>query len=159
MKNDILIKTAIACVACDGNISKEEVDLLESMYPDTPLVTILYDEIRSKGVEFIKGYIDILISTDFTEDEELQILDIAYKSIIADKLITYSEISFFKVIRSLLNVTDEHIIESFPEIDRDFLSQDIQCSPEQNINSYLKTAAPTEIIYNSDKLENSQLLL
>lgn len=159
MKDELLIKTTIACIACDGNISKEEIALVEKLHPDYPYLSDIYQEVISKGVVFIKEYIDLLMSASFTREEELQILDVAYKSIYADSIITYSEISFFKVIRSFLKISDEQIIEHIPNIDTDFLSKDVLCSPEQILSSYLKESAPLEIVYNSEDLEDMQALL
>lgn len=159
MKDELLIKTTIACIACDGNISKEEIAIVEKLHPDYPYLSNLYQEVISKGIVFIKEYLDLLMITNFTKDEELQVLDIAYKSILADNVITYSEVSFFKVIRSFMKISDEQILEHIPNMDCDFLSKDVFCSVEQIVSSYLKESAPIEVVYNLEDLEDIQTLL
>jgi hypothetical protein len=52
------------------------------------------------------------------------IIDIAIKTIKADEEIQYAEVKFFKSIRSKLKVSDEVILNAFPDIDN-FLEEDI----------------------------------
>ncbi len=80
---------------------------------------------NDKGKEFFTFYFDLLNEYDLSELQELMIIDIAIKTIKADEEIQYAEIKFFKSIRSKLKVSDEAILNSYPDIDN-FLEEDIK---------------------------------
>ena len=65
-------------------------------------------------------------------------VDFAFNTIKADDQIEYSEIKLFKVIRKSLKVTDQKILERFPEIE-EYLEEDINTESllEKYTNSYL----------------------
>ena len=84
-------------------------------------------EINTKGKLFIEEYLNELTNTTFTEEEQLSLLQIAFRIIYADEKVEYSEVKFFKNIRSRLSVADETIKQRFEDIpDLDiFLAQDL----------------------------------
>jgi uncharacterized tellurite resistance protein B-like protein len=125
----LLLKTAFCCLACDGNIDSREVDLLKSVFSNNPLFSgSNFDEklnsfikkYNDKGKEFFAFYFDLLNEYDLSEQEELKIIDIAIKTIKADEEIQYAEIKFLKSIRSKLKVSDEAILNAYPDIDNLF---------------------------------------
>jgi hypothetical protein len=65
-----------------------------------------------------------LKNANLSEKEELELIDFAVKTINADELVEYSEIKFFKVIRHSLKISDEKILEVYPEIES-WLEEDI----------------------------------
>lgn len=144
-----LLKTAFCCLACDGNIDDREVDLLKSVFSVNPVyadsnfnekLNSYITKYNEKGKEFFTFYFDLLNQYQFTEQEELMIIDIAIKTIRADEQIQYAEIKFFKSIRSKLKVSDDVILSAYPDIDS-FLESDI--SSETNIdviNNYFDIA-------------------
>jgi hypothetical protein len=85
---------------------------------------MLVSEINNNGRSFIQNYFDILKETQLTEEEELTLIDFAIKTINADEQVEYSEIKFFKNIRHRLKVSDDKILEHFPDIEL-YLEQDI----------------------------------
>jgi uncharacterized tellurite resistance protein B-like protein len=129
----ILLKSAFCCMAADGKIDEREISLIKSMCEKSPFfidfdfqseINILVEDINSRGKNFIKNYFDLLKQTQLTEEEELTLIDFAIQTIKADEQIEYSEIKFFKNIRHRLSVTDEKILERYPDIDH-FLEEDI----------------------------------
>ena len=129
----LLLKTAFCCMAADGNIDEREISLIKSMCEKSPLFTNfnfkeeinqLVGKINSGGKSFIQYYFDLLKQTQLSEEEELTLIDFAIQTINADEQIDYSEIKFFKNIRYRLNVSDEKILEHFPDIEL-YLEQDI----------------------------------
>lgn len=62
------------------------------------------------GLETVKCLSDI----DLTVEEELRLVGLAIQMIEADNNIEYSEVKFFKKIRSRLSVSDEQILEQYP---------------------------------------------
>jgi hypothetical protein len=129
----LLLKTAFCCLASDGNIDKREIDLIKVVFSEYEQYQgVNFDEkinsfikiYNEKGKDFFTFYFDILKEESFTFEEELEIIDIAIRTIQADELVEYSEIKFFKIIRHNLKSTDEQILKKFPDIEL-FLEEDI----------------------------------
>lgn len=142
--NELYLKTAFSCMACDGDIANEEVGLVKEYVTSSSLFDGLnveaelngyVSEINKKGQQFLSEYIKDVASFGLTEQQELDLAQIAIKMIEADNKIEYSEICFFKKIRAKLNVSDEKLLdifkdetlfEKFPEVEpEDFLLPDI----------------------------------
>lgn len=145
----LLLKTAFCCMASDGKIDKREVELIKKMCERSPIfndfdfskeINILLEKINNRGSEFIQYYFDLLNNTVLSEEEELNIIDFAIKTINADDVIEYSEVKFFKAIRKCLNVSDENILASFPNLDT-YLEEDIDTESKLDklVNNYLKS--------------------
>lgn len=131
--NKLLLKTAFSCMACDGDIDKREVKLIKQLQKENKtfgeidinaeLDTLLLD-INKDGHQFLKGYFNELTTTELTEANELKLIEVAIDTIKADEKVEYSEIKFFKVIRSKLKIDNEPILEKHPDFE-DYLEQDI----------------------------------
>lgn len=150
MKNkDFLLRTAFVCMSCDGNIAEEEIKMIKQMAIEKHLfgdidiekeLECLIMEINQKGKAFMRQYLRELSESSMTEDEELQIADVAVQAIRTDKRIEYSEIKFFKVLRSNLKVvSDETLLEKIEGIDENYLAQDIQADYLQMYDDYFST--------------------
>lgn len=129
----LLLKTAFSCMACDGDIDKREVKLIKQLHQENRTFGVvdineeldkLLASINENGQEFLRGYFKELIAYDLTEADELKIIEIAIATIKADDKIEYSEVKFFKVIRSKLNIKNEPILAKHPDFE-DYLEQDI----------------------------------
>jgi len=131
--NELLLKTAFSCMACDGDIDKREVKLIKQLSNDTKVfgeidinkeLDKLLLSINKDGNQFLKDYFTELTSTELSEGEELKIVEVAIDTIKADDKVEYSEIKFFKVIRSKLSIADEKILKQHPDFE-EYLEQDI----------------------------------
>lgn len=151
--NELYLKTAFSCMACDGEIAGEELELVKQ-YANTStlfegldiegLLNKYVAEINDQGHSFLASYISNVVNAQLNEEQELNLAKIAIKMIEADNKIEYSEISFFKRIRNKLNVTDEKLIdifkdetlfEKFPEVEpEDFLLPDIKVNDDAEWN-------------------------
>ncbi|MBR6846832.1 MAG: TerB family tellurite resistance protein [Bacteroidales bacterium] len=150
---ELYLKTAFACMACDGEIANEELELVKHFATSSTLFEGLeiekqlneyVAEINVQGLSFLAGYINSIVNAQLTEQQELDLAKIAIKMIEADKKIEYSEISFFKRIRSKLRVSDDKLLEifkdetlfdKFPEVKpEDFLLPDIIVDDDLNWN-------------------------
>jgi uncharacterized tellurite resistance protein B-like protein len=161
----LLLKTAFCCMASDGKIDKREVELIKKMCEQSPIfndfdfskeINILLEKINNRGSEFIQYYFDLLNNTVLSEEEELNIIDFAIKTINADDIIEYSEVKFFKAIRKCLNVSDENILASYPDLDT-YLEEDIDTESKLDklVNNYLKSIElPQFEMINLDNIEN-----
>lgn len=131
--NKLLLKTAFSCMACDGDIDKREVKLIKQLQKEyktfgeidinAELDTLLL-AINKDGHQFLKGYFNELSTSELTEANELKLIEVAIDTIKADEKVEYSEIKFFKVIRSKLKIDNEPILEKHPDFE-DYLEQDI----------------------------------
>ena len=121
----LILQTAFCCMASDGNIDKREIDLVKSMCKNSPLfkdfdiqveLNLLVDKINLEGKNFIVDYLEQLKNTSLSEEAELTLIDFAIQTILADELIEYYEVKFFKNIRYRLKVSDEKILERFSDV-------------------------------------------
>ncbi len=129
----LLLKTAFSCMACDGDIDKREVKLIKKLHKEnktfgeidinSELETLLL-AINKDGHQFLKNYFSELTNFELSESNELKIIEVAIETIKADDKVEYSEIKFFKVIRSKLKIENEPILEKHPDFE-DYLEQDI----------------------------------
>lgn len=123
-------------MACDGDIDPKEVSLISELENRESLFRIenleqrlneLVIEINRDGQGFLRNYFRKLSSADLSFDEEKQIVDVAIKMIEADEIIQYTELRFFKIIHSYLNISGEQILEAFSEVKdiEEYVVQDI----------------------------------
>ena len=146
--NKVLLLTSVCCMACDGEIAKEEVETLKKLSKDQELfgkedinkvLPIVMDSISKYGYDFVKSYLDLLEKAEFNEQQAIQILDVATKTIYADKKVEYDEIKFFKTIRHKLDVSDDLIMAKIEGVEDYWLSADAQdanvAALEMNFNS------------------------
>lgn len=155
--NKVLLLTSVCCMACDGEIAKEEVSTLKKLSEEQHLfekddlngvLPIIMDSLTKYGYEFVKSYLDLLGNADFSDIQALQILDVAAKTIYADNKIEYDEIKFFKSIRRNLKVTDEQILSQVDGVEDYWLSADAQ---DKNMSAFEMNFRNVD--YNSLKFE------
>jgi len=131
--NKLLLKTAFSCMACDGDIDKRELILIKKIHQDTKIfgeidinkeLENLLLEINRDGHKFLKSYFNELTSTKLSEQNELKLIEVAIDTINADDKVEYSEVKFFKVIRSKLKIDDNTILSLHPDYE-EYLEKDI----------------------------------
>lgn len=148
-QNELLLRTAFACMSCDGDIAAEEVDLIKQMASEKHLfgdieideeLDKLVNEINAKGKGFLKQYLVSLAEQNLSVEQELNVADVAVQTIRSDNKIEYSEIKFFKVIRSNFSkVSDETLLKEIEGIDENYLAQDIRADYLQIYDDYFNT--------------------
>lgn len=155
--NKVLLLTSVCCMACDGEIAKEEISTLKKLSDELKLfdkeelnnvLPIVMKSLTKYGYEFVKSYLDLLDKTDFSDVEALKVLEVATKTIYADEKTEYDEIKFFKTIRKRLKISDEEIISNIEGIEEFWLNDDAQ---DNNISSLEANFGKFE--YSSLKLE------
>lgn len=127
----LLYLTAFSCMACDGEIAKKEVELLndmkESFFEGVETETLSEKWmalLKKDGKSFLRDYLNELSHNELSEDEELKILEVVVKTIYADEKIEYNEVKFFRSIRNRLNSTDDIILERIEGIEDFWLNAD-----------------------------------
>lgn len=125
-------------MACDGDIAKEEVELIkniaskQNMFDGINVESTINEYIaliNANGTVFLKKYLYELANQKLSDEEQFQIIDFAIQTILADNRIEYSEVKFFKKIRYRLSLTDEQILAVHPDIE-DFLLPDINITED-----------------------------
>lgn len=86
----LLLKTAFSCMACDGDIDDQEVDLIRTLAKDqiffgdidlSKELNQLVEAINENGHVFLKNYFVELTAADLSEEMELSIIEVAIKVI------------------------------------------------------------------------------
>ena len=71
-RKELMLKTTFACMACDGDIAEEEIELLRGLVADTDLFVGLdieaslkqyVDAINQKGAAFLDQYLNEVYNT------------------------------------------------------------------------------------------------
>ena len=132
-KEELYLKTIFCCIACDGDIATEEVDMVkdlcakDNIFHDVDSEKYLNSwitEINEQGALFLQSYLKEQKSVVLNETEQLLLVSLAIKAIEADNRIEYAEVKFFKKIRSILTISNEAILVEYPDKE-DFLLPDI----------------------------------
>lgn len=132
-KEELYLKTIFCCIACDGDIATEEVDMVRDLCAKDRIFHNLdseeylnswITEINEQGGVFLQTYLKEINSVELNKQEQLLLVSLAIKAIEADNCIKYAEVKFFKKIRSRLTISDEAILAEHPNKE-DFLLPDI----------------------------------
>ena len=133
-KKELYLKTVFCCIACDGDIAEEEIGLIRELGTKDKLfndmdtekyINAWINEINKRGSMFLQNYLNEIATEDLNEKEQLLLVSLAFNAIEADNRIEYSEVKFFKKIRSRLSISDETILGKFPNKE-DFLLPDLK---------------------------------
>ncbi|WP_455079618.1 tellurite resistance TerB family protein [Prevotella melaninogenica] len=154
-KKELYLKTVFCCIACDGDIAKEEIRLIRELGTKYKLfndmdteryINAWINEINKRGSMFLQNYLNEIATEDLNEKEQLLLVSLAFNAIEADNRIEYSEVKFFKKIRSRLSISDETILGKFPNKE-DFLLPDLKVAelPMWDENTYFnQITIPTQ---------------
>jgi len=128
MDNNIQLATAFAFMACDGKIAQEEVALLSEIFGkgiDSRLQDMVA-ELNARGKEYILDFLRSVEDANLCKEDALKLLRIGVDTIFADDKVEYSEIKFFRLVRSKLEtVSDEEILASDSRIEDFWLEKDL----------------------------------
>ena len=154
-KKELYLKTVFCCIACDGDIAEEEIRLIRELGTKDKLfndmdtekyINAWINEINKRGSMFLQNYLNEIATEDLNEKEQLLLVSLAFNAIEADNRIEYSEVKFFKKIRSRLSISDETILGKFPNKE-DFLLPDLKVAelPMWDENTYFnQITRPTQ---------------
>ena len=154
-KKELYLKTVFCCIACDGDIAEEEIRLIRELGTKDKLfndmdtekyINAWINEINKRGSMFLQNYLNEIATEYLNEKEQLLLVSLAFNAIEADNRIEYSEVKFFKKIRSRLSISDETILGKFPNKE-DFLLPDLKVAelPMWDENTYFnQITIPTQ---------------
>lgn len=130
---ELYLKTIFSCIACDGEIAPEEIQMVreisqvEDLFQDLEVEEVINGwiaDINEIGAAFLQRFLKEIDTVAMSDDEQLTLVSLAFKAIEADNVIEYAEIKFFKKIRKHLSISDDYILATHPEKEI-FLLQDI----------------------------------
>jgi len=121
---NLLLKSAISVMACDGSIDESEIVEIKNMADneiyfmgydiEEPFETIL-SYIKQDGKKAINEYLNELDQLNLNEKQELLLIEVLIRTIESDNKIEDSEIKFLQMIKSKLGISEETIITQFPK--------------------------------------------
>ena len=121
---NLLLKSAISVMACDGSIDESEIVEIKNMADneiyfmgydiEEPFETIL-SYIKQNGKKAINEYLNELDQLNLNEKQELLLIEVLIRTIESDNKIEDSEIKFLQMIKSKLGISEETIITQFPK--------------------------------------------
>lgn len=120
----VLFKGAFSVMACDGDVAESEVAEMKEMLSNSPYFDGLdhevemkaaFDDIKSNGTKSIENFFKLLKSSELSERQEYQLVEVLVRMVEADGKVEDSELFFMHNIKSSLKqLTDEKIIINFP---------------------------------------------
>jgi len=120
----VLFKGAFSVMACDGEVAESEVAEMKEMLSNSPYFDGLdhdaemkaaFDDIKSNGTKSIENFFTLLKSSELSERQEYQLVEVLARMVEADGKVEDSELFFMHNIKSSLRqLTDEKIIINFP---------------------------------------------
>lgn len=120
---NLLLKSAIYIIACDGNIDESEIIEIKKM-TDNEIYFMGYDYegplkeylsyIKEYGKSAIKEYFNELGSSKLNDKQELILIEVLIRAIESDNKIEQNEIKFLQMIKSKLTISEEVLITKFP---------------------------------------------
>lgn len=121
---NLLLKSAISVMACDGSIDDSEIAEIKNM-ADNEIYFMGFDiekpfeetlrYIKENGKNAINEYLSELSQHELNSKQELLLIEVLIRTIESDNKIEGSEIKFLQMVKSKLSVTEETIITQFPQ--------------------------------------------
>ncbi|MCD8290857.1 MAG: TerB family tellurite resistance protein [Prevotella sp.] len=137
-KAELYLRTLFCCMACDGEIAPVEIDAIKHIAMKSEAMkgldiqVVLNDyvsDINKEGRLFLRKYLNELGEAGLSQEEEMNVVDLAIEIIESDQNIEYAEVKFFKKIRAKLSLSDDQILANHPDKE-DFLLPDIHVSED-----------------------------
>ena len=121
---NLLLKSAISVMACDGSIEESEIAEIKNMAENEiyfmgfdytePFETNL-NYITQNGKKAINEYLNDLNQLNLNEKQELLLIEVLIRTIESDNKIEDNEVKFLQMVKSKLGVSEETIITRFPK--------------------------------------------
>lgn len=121
---NLLLKSAISVMACDGSIDESEITEIKNM-ADNEIYFMGFDieepfekslnYIKQNGKKAINEYLNELSQLKLNEKQELLLIEVLIRTIESDNKIEDSEVKFLQMVKSKLGISEETIITQFPK--------------------------------------------
>ncbi|MBK7809410.1 MAG: TerB family tellurite resistance protein [Saprospiraceae bacterium] len=121
---DLLLKSAVSVIACDGTIDETEISELRNMV-ENEIYFMGYDfeerlaynlkYLKENGALAINEYLQEVSNANLNDNQELLLIEVLIRAIESDKKVEPSEIKFLQMVKSRLKTSEETIITKFPQ--------------------------------------------
>lgn len=121
---NLLLKSAISVMACDGSIDEAEIIEIKNManneiffmgFEVEDHFEPLLQHVKKNGKNAINQYLNELNQLNLSEKQEIILIEVLIRTIESDKKIETNEIKFIQLVKSKLNISEETIITQFPK--------------------------------------------
>ncbi len=120
----ILFKGAFSVMACDGEIAESEVAEMKEMLTNSPYfdsldheteLKLAFTDLKQNGSKSIQMFFQTLESSDMSERQELQMVEVLVRMVQADNKVDDNELVFMHNVKNRLKkLSDEKLIVHFP---------------------------------------------
>ena len=121
---NLLLKSAVSVIACDGTIDETEISELRNMV-ENEIYFMGYDfeerlaynlkYLKENGALAINEYLKEVSNANLNDNQELLLIEVLIRAIESDKKVEPSEIKFLQMVKSRLKTSEETIITKFPQ--------------------------------------------
>lgn len=121
---ELLLKSAVSVIACDGSIDETEISEIRNM-AENEIYFMGYDfeqplsknlnYIKEKGANAINEYLNEVANADLNDNQELLLIEVLIRAIESDERVEPNEIKFLQMVKSKLRTNEETIITKFPK--------------------------------------------
>jgi len=127
MKNqefkNFLFKSAVMAMACDGDIAEEEINEIKNIVANE-IYFMGYDfeeplksnteNIKANGKNAINQYLQEIATNDLNDHQEILLIEVLLRIILADGKADESELKFLHMAKSKLKTDEQTLIVKFP---------------------------------------------
>jgi uncharacterized tellurite resistance protein B-like protein len=121
---NLLLKSAVSVIACDGSVEESEISEIRNM-AENEIYFMGYDFekpleetlkiIKEKGSSAINDYLKEVSVANLNDNQELLLIEVLIRAIESDEKVEQSEIKFLQMVKSKLKTSEETIITKFPK--------------------------------------------
>lgn len=121
---NLLLKSAVSVIACDGSIEESEISEIRNM-AENEIYFMGYDfeqpleetlkTIKEKGSTAINDYLKEVATANLNDNQELVLIEVLIRAIESDEKVEPNEIKFLQMVKSKLKTSEETIITKFPK--------------------------------------------
>ena len=118
-----LFKSAVMAMACDGNIAEAEINEIRNIVANE-IYFMGYDfeeplksnteNIKANGKNAINQYLQEIVTSDLNDHQEILLIEVLLRMMLADGKIDESELKFLHMAKSKLKTDEQTLIVKFP---------------------------------------------
>lgn len=118
-----LFKSAVMAMACDGNIAEAEITEIRNIVANE-IYFMDYDfeeplksnteKIKTNGKNAINQYLQEIVNNDLNDHQEILLIEVLLRIILADGKVDESELKFLQMVKSKLKTDEQTLIMKFP---------------------------------------------
>ena len=118
-----LFKSAVMAMACDGDIAEAEISEIRNIvaneiyfmgYDFEEPLKLNTENIKLNGKNAINQYLQEIVTSDLNDHQEILLIEVLLRMILADGKVDESELKFLQMAKSKLKTDEQTLIMKFP---------------------------------------------